>query len=135
MPVGGLSVRGSMMIAVRTGVGKIVSRRPASELTMGVAGEDGCCNGGGGMVGGMDVCMCTDMDMCTGDVWCCWLIWWGLGLGWGCSCHGESTMISISSSYSGLSTIRSRFWRGLVVLGVCSRQHLPFLWRARFQNM
>ena len=37
-----LSARGGVANAVHAGVGKIVRERPASELALGVAGEDGC---------------------------------------------------------------------------------------------
>ena len=63
------------MIAIRAGVGRIITGRPTSELAQGVAGEDGCCDGGGGVDGGVDGC--TDMNVCTGDevdVRCFWLV-------------------------------------------------------------
>ena len=71
---------------------------PPSELLLGIAGKDGCCDDGGGVDGGVDVC--TDMDVCIGygvDARCFWLVRWDLDLSWR---HGASTTISTSESES-----------------------------------
>ena len=126
-----LRARGGIVIFVRAGAGRIVSGRPASELTFGdVTGEDGWCGG----VEGVDAyaVVCMEMDAMTGLA----SRRRGLTLGARRSSHGTSTMISTSSSESSTFFrvhLRNRhpwlravvFLRGLVV-GVC-RGRFPFL--------
>jgi hypothetical protein len=119
---------------VREGAGRIVSGRPASELT---SGEDG-----GGEGDGEEVWTEIDADMAGGgvDAGCCWLerrdlyLDWGWGLAFDTR-RGASTTISTSSSESiclcssegSLArATRRRFFRGLVT-GVNISRRFPFL--------
>ena len=90
-----LRARGGIVISVRAGAGRIVSGRPARELTCGeVTGEDGWCGGVEGI--DADAVVCMEMDVMTG------LAARRRGLVFGArrSSRGTSTMISTSSSES-----------------------------------
>jgi hypothetical protein len=119
---------------VRAGAGRIVSGRPASELT---SGEDG-----GGEGDGEEVCTEIDADMAGGgvDAGCCWLERRDLYLDWGwawpsirAAAHRrrsqprrQSLICSCSSEGSLARATRRRFFRGLVTgVNICRR--FPFL--------
>ena len=70
-----LSVCRGVVIVVPHGRGQDRQWEASEWVDVGMAGENCCCNSGGGV--DRSVGVCTDMDICTGDgvnVWCCWLI-------------------------------------------------------------
>lgn len=111
------------------GAGRIVSRRPSSELT--------CGEEGGGKDAGDKVWTEMDTEIAGSgvDEGCCWLERRYLNLGWslafGARCSLSTTISTSSSETSGSAgsrngAMRRRCLHGLVV-GVYIWHHFPFL--------